>query len=506
MRPSRNVDKQPLSDGARGQRPANSEPALYRISQLFNSILDPDLLLERVMDEALSTMNAERGFIVLCDEKAEQLSVRVARRFEQSLEQGLSDISQTALRQVLAERTARVWLDAPKELPASRSVIVGQVRSIACAPLVCRSRLLGAIYVDSRTDRNVFHEDVRDFLQAFASIAALAIENARLVQQLSFEKQDLVRRLGREQFPEIIGRSPRMQEVFELMNRVVPTDSPVLIWGETGTGKELVARAIHYSGPRRSGPFVPVNCSAIPENLLESELFGHRKGAFTGAVADRKGVFEAASGGTIFLDEVGDLPKSLQPKLLRVLQDGEIRRVGETQPLHVDVRVISATNRDLSRLVAEGNFREDLYYRLNVIPIHLPPLRERPEDVPLLANHFLATGASRLGKQVKGIAPEALEKLVAYSWPGNIRQLENVLERALVLCGERVEPGDLMLPEPSPTGPPTASSSMAEIEKQVVLERLKRFGGNRTKTAASLGISRRTLLNKLAEWKQEQEK
>lgn len=491
-----------------GRAKPTAEGTLYRISQLFNSILDPDLLFERVMDEALVQMNAERGFIVLGD-NPDQLEMKVARQFQHSLKTGLSEISQTALRQVLTERKARVWLDAPRELAAAQSVIIGQVRSIACAPLICRGKLLGAIYVDSRTDRNVFSEDVLEFLTAFAGIAALALENARLVQQLEAEKSDLAVQLGQDRFPDIIGRSPAMQQVFNLMSRVIPASSPVLIQGETGTGKELVARAIHYNGPRREGPFVPVNCGAIPEALLESELFGHTRGAFTGAVTDKKGLFASADGGTIFLDEVSELPLSLQPKLLRVLQNGEVRRVGDTKPMRVDVRVISATNRNLDNLVKEGKFREDLYYRLNVIPIELPPLRERKEDIPLLAAHFLRLSAARVGKRITGISEPALEKLSQYSWPGNIRQLENVIERAVVLCsGDRLSAEDISLPVEEKPGrmQNVHTGTVAEIEKQVVLERLARFGGNRTKTAASLGISRRTLLNKLAEWKKEEER
>ena len=486
--------------------PADPQKALYRISQLFNSILDPDLLFEQVLDEALATMNAERGFIVLLEEKTDRLTVRVARQFERSLDKGLSDISQTALNEVLESRTARVWLDAPKELPSAQSVIIGQVRSIACAPLVCRGRALGAIYLDSRTDRNVFHEDILGFLVAFSDIAALAIENARLYRQLSNEASELRAALGQwQRFPEIIGRSPRMQEVFGLMERVIPTSSPVLVSGETGTGKELVARAVHYNGPRKDGPFVPVNCAAIPDNLLEAELFGYRRGAFTGAVTDKAGLFESADGGAIFLDEVGDLPVQLQPKLLRVLQSGETRRVGDTKSLRVDVRVISATNQDPLKLVREGRLREDLYYRLNVIPIILPPLRDRREDIPLLCNHFLKVSSERLGKRVSGIAEPALKRLSDYSWPGNIRQLENAIERAVVLAaGERIEGEDITLPSDEHALPEDAP--VAEIERRTVLERLERFGGNRTRTAASLGISRRTLLNKLAEWKRAEEK
>jgi Nif-specific regulatory protein len=480
--------------------------ALFRVSQLFNSILDPDALLGQVLDEALKTMNAERGMLLLTDEETGRLEVRAARHIDGPVDKELSGVSRTVLDEVVAKHEARVFVDAPGAFPGAQSIIIGQVRSVAVAPLISRERLVGAIYVDSRTDRNVFSDSALLFLRPFANIAALAIENARLCSGLAAETGRLRSALGEwQQFPEMVGRSPAMQAVYEMMARVIPTDAPVLISGETGTGKELVARAIHYSGPRKEAAFVAVNCGAIPENLLESELFGHRKGSFTGAVTDKQGLFEAANGGTIFLDEVSDLPKLLQPKLLRALQSGEVRRVGDVETLHVDVRVMSATNRNLGQLAQEGTFREDLYYRLNVIPIELPPLRQRRDDIPLLAGHFLATSAKRQGKAVTGIAKPALDKLVNSSWPGNIRQLENTIERAVVLCsGNRLTENDIMLPQSADSGTPTEGTA-AQIEKRAVLDRLKAFNGNRTRTAASLGISRRTLLNKLAEWKKEDE-
>jgi Nif-specific regulatory protein len=480
--------------------------ALYRVSQLFNSILDPELLLEQVMDEALKSVNAERGLLVLTDEKTGALEVMVARGIDRAIEKEMSEASQTALKEVLTRQEGKIYLDAQKAFPAAQSIIIGQVRSIACVPLVCKGHLVGAIYVDSRTDKNIFREDALRFLTAFAGIAALAIENARLYQTLASESSQL-RSAMREwqQFPEIIGRSPAMQTVYELMNRVIPSDAPVLILGETGTGKELVARAIHYSGPRRAQPFMALNCGGIPENLLESELFGYRKGAFTGAVTDKKGLLETANGGTVFLDEISDLPLALQPKLLRVLQSGEVRWVGDTTNFTVDVRIISATNQDLAGLVRAKKFREDLYYRLNVVPVELPPLRSRREDIPLLVSHFLKQTAERQSKPIAGIEPAALDRLLHHSWPGNIRELENVIERATVLStGSKITEQDIML-TPAESDDLQVEGSVAEIEKRVVLERLREFNGNRTRAALSLGISRRTLLNKLAEWKQEEE-
>ncbi len=490
----------------RGAEPSNTSfSALFRISQLFNAILDPDELFDRVMDEAVAALSAERGLLLLAEPDATHLAVRAARQLDGR--QDLSPASQSVLREVLESDQPRVYLDAPGSFPAAQSIIMPQVRSVACAPLSCKGRLVGAVYLDSRTSHHVFPDDALEFLRAFAGVAALAIENARLHRELVDEAEQL-RQAARQwsQFPEIIGSSPAMQEVYGLMNRVIPTDAAVLLLGETGTGKELVARAIHYNGPRQRQAFVCVNCGAIPEGLLESELFGTVKGAYTGAVADRRGLFETAHGGTVFLDEIADMPMSLQPKLLRVLQSGEARPVGGTRTTNIDARVISATNRDLDALVREGKFREDLYYRLNVFPFELPPLRRRLDDIPLLAHHFLAAAAKRLNKPVRGIEPQALALLAGYAWPGNVRQLENVIERATVLAaGAQLAAADIILPAAKPSGPGTIdpSSSMAAIEKRTVLERLRQFGGNRSRTAASLGISRRTLLNKLAEWKEE---
>ncbi len=268
-------------------------------------------------------------------------------------------------------------------------------------------------------------------LDRVASLIQKASEKAHLVRRLKkFENRES----SEEMFANLVGRSPKMREVYKLVESIAPSDSSVLILGESGTGKELVARALHTRGLRQGKPFVVVNCSALPETLLESELFGHVRGSFTGAIADKKGLFEEADGGSIFLDEIGEIPPSVQVKLLRILQDGEIRRVGGAETNHVDVRVISATNKDLYQMVRKGGFREDLFYRLNVMTLHLPPLREKKEDIPLLAHYFMQRHGEKSGKKVNRISLDALQSLQEYSWPGNVRELENVLERALVLA------------------------------------------------------------------------
>lgn len=326
-----------------------------------------------------------------------------------------------------------------------------------------------------------------------------ALEKRRLVE----ENVQLRRRL--EGLGEIVGRSPKMREVFELIQRAAPARSNILIVGESGTGKELVARAVHRLSPRASGPFVPVHTSAIPSELLESTLFGHVKGAFTGAVASRRGLFEAANDGTLFLDEVGTISPDTQAKLLRVIQEREFRRVGGVKPIQVDVRIIAATNADLRREEEEGRFREDLYYRLNVISIELPPLRERREDIPLLATHFLGIYAKENERDIGGFTPAAMDALMAYSWPGNVRELENAAERAVVLCTGRtigvdllphpVREGALEIP-PEPTVPPDGldfKQAVADYKRRVIRDALARTGGVQRRAARILRLSPKTL-------------
>ena len=329
-----------------------------------------------------------------------------------------------------------------------------------------------------------------------------ALERRRLL-----EENRALRREGRSRIREIVGRSPAMLEVYKLVARVAVSMSTVLVVGESGTGKELVARAISSHSSRASGPFVAVNCTALTESLLESELFGHTKGAFTGAEKNKRGLFEEAQGGTLFLDEIGDINPKMQAQLLRVLQEGEIRRVGGSEPIRVDVRVVAATNRDLEEEVQRGRFREDLYFRINVVTIRLPPLRERPEDIPLLVDHFLSKYAQREGRAEVGVADEAMELLRRYSWPGNVRELENVVERALALSKSGIIlPSDLpaeVRGDDSRTGllggPSLISDrpTLAELEQRYVNLILQQEGGNKKRAAEILGIDRRTLYRTL---------
>jgi two-component system response regulator PilR (NtrC family) len=341
----------------------------------------------------------------------------------------------------------------------------------------------------------------------------LTIANALERKRLQDENQALKRQLRQERvFANFIGQSRQMLEIFETIRKTADSLSTVLVTGESGTGKELVARAIHEESPRRNGPFVSVNCGAIPETLMESELFGHVKGAFTGAVASTVGLFSAASGGTLFLDEVTEVPPSVQVKLLRAIQEREIRRVGDTRDIKVDVRLIAASNRDVTKAVAEGALREDLFYRLNVIPIHLPPLRERREDVPVLVAHVVKTMAAELGRPVRGVTPEALAVLEAYRWPGNIRELENVIERALVLgSGDMLDVGALPpdlrrprdvqdIPVEIPDGGLDLQATLDQIEQRYIQMALARTGGVQTRAAELLRVSFRQLRYKLQKY------
>jgi two-component system response regulator FlrC len=300
--------------------------------------------------------------------------------------------------------------------------------------------------------------------------------------------------------PRILTESGNMERLLTLARRVARTDASVMIQGETGTGKELLARFIHDSSTRASGPFVAVNCCALPDTLVESELFGHERGAFTGAISRRAGRFEVASGGTLVLDEVSEIPLPVQAKLLRVLQEREIHRVGSSQPVSVDVRVIAISNRDLKREVQAGRFRQDLFYRLNVVALNVPPLRERPGDVPLLSRHFLQKYAVAYGSQAEAFSPDAMSRLLGYPWPGNIRELENVIQGAVILCLDREIGSESVMLEPD-LAPAAATPTVVDMEKDLILSTLKRLNGNRTHAAKALGVSVRTVRNRLREYK-----
>ncbi len=326
---------------------------------------------------------------------------------------------------------------------------------------------------------------------------ALREENRQLKAELN----------SRYQFGNIVGRSPAMREIFSTVERVAPTRATVLLCGESGVGKDMIARAIHQHSPRRDKPFVKLNCTAIPENLMESELFGYEKGAFTGATTTKPGKFEQADTGTVFLDEIGDVPPAVQVKLLRILQEREFERLGSNKTRHIDVRVVAATNVDLREALEQGTFREDLYYRLNVLPINVPPLRERKEDIPFLVEHFIKKLSKDLGSQVDSVAPEAIERLLEFHWPGNVRELENVIERSMVLAsGTRLQAADIRLETDHRTRPAASNGgflpeglSLEQYEQQLIREALRRANGNKSQAARLLGLTRNALRYRLSQ-------
>ncbi len=349
-----------------------------------------------------------------------------------------------------------------------------------------------------------------DYITKPVDAAELALIVARALdfERLQQENLSLKERLGEKfDFGNIIGTSRPMRELFETLALVAPSDATVLITGESGTGKELVAGAVHHNSARADGPFVKVNCAALHENLLESELFGHERGSFTGAAEQRKGRFELAHKGTLFLDEIGDMSLTTQAKILRVLQEGEFERLGGVKTIKVDVRLVAATHKDLEGMVEAGSFRQDLFFRLSVVPLHLPALRERPEDIPPLADHFLKKYSNKNRKDIRNFQPEAMDALLAYGWPGNIRELENAVERAVILCpGEQIGLCELptairqALTSNERPSVPRPGMTLKEMEKDLIRATLQKTDGNRTKAAEILGITRQTLQNKLREY------
>jgi transcriptional regulator with GAF, ATPase, and Fis domain len=359
-------------------------------------------------------------------------------------------------------------------------------------PLVRLDKAIGLIYQDTVNPVIRFCDEDLHLVTAVAGVAALAVESARQVEWLGRENRRL--RLEGNLDHDMVGESPRMREVYQLIERVAPTESTVLIRGESGTGKELAARAVHRNSPRRERPFVAINCAALTETLLESELFGHERGAFTGAIAQKRGQLEMANGGTIFLDEMGELSPALQAKLLRVLQERDFMRVGGTRSMALDIRVIAATNKDLQKATQEGTFRQDLYYRLNVVSLTMPPLREHKEDIPQLANYFAAKFAEKCNRRIQGISPDAQPVLLEYDWPGNIRELENAIERAVALgSSEMILLEDLpetLLETPSPFASrgSTYHEAVRQLKRQLILSAMEQSAGSFTEAAKLLGV------------------
>jgi transcriptional regulator with GAF, ATPase, and Fis domain len=511
-----------LADDDRPGQPAengSSEIAgvkkLFAFSEKLINRRSVDELLESMLDDVIELTHAQKGFLILVEgaevvsdgksppssQSDRKLVVRAARNVKkEAITDAGGAISDSIVRQVVSTGKPVIVSDALADTTFGRSesVIAMKLSSVMCAPLVSQGEVIGALYVGNDKVKHLFERTQMELLAIFASQASLILQNAMLLNALRADKEKLQGELKDKRFGEIIGSCPSMMEVFRKLQKVATTDISVLITGETGTGKELIAKEIHRRSQRADGPFVVINCGAIPENLIESELFGHVKGAFTGAVVSRPGKFQVADKGTLFLDEIGELPLNLQVKLLRALQERIVFRVGVSKPEKVDIRIVAATNRNLEEEIRAQNFREDLYYRLNVVNLWLPPLRERGDDVMIIARSLLTKYAEELDSHVKGFSPAALASIRKYAWPGNIRQLENRIKKALVLCDQTLlSPEDLDLGASQDVGIMPLEKAKEEFQRRYVLEALERNNGNRTQTARDLGVDPRTIFRYL---------
>jgi transcriptional regulator with GAF, ATPase, and Fis domain len=479
--------------------PANAKTVrdlnvLLDFSRTLNSVRDLAALQEKVLEAVLAIVPADQAAVLLIEEGTEGFSSIVGRDRRLGANRPIH-ASQTILARVLQENLAVLSNDVQTDAAYQEadSLMERRVRSILAVPLEVTGKALGVLYLDASSSGVRFDSDLLQLVTTLGNITSLAIENARHIERLGGENRRLKEELSIHH--SMVGESKAMQDVYGFVSRVAGRDSTLLITGESGTGKELVARAVHVNSGRSDKPFVAINCAAITETLLESELFGHEKGAFTGAVSQKKGKLEVAEGGTVFLDEIGELAVPMQAKLLRVLQEREFERVGGTRPIKLDVRLIAATNRDLKEASRTGAFRSDLYYRLNVVSLHMPALRERREDIPLLAAFFAAQYAEKVKRRVSGISPEARAWLMRYEWPGNVRELENAIERAVVLGSTEV-----ILPEDLPdsvledtvaiSGEPVSAlhEGIREAKKTLIERAIEQANGNYTDAARLLGV------------------
>ncbi len=471
---------------------ARNLSALLKISRAVHAIRDLEDLQGQLLDLIFEVVPASRGAILLAEGTGQEFNSLYARTRHPGQQQ-LVRVSRTIAREVMQEKVAILGVDVRGgKLREVESLAASEVRSLLCVPLTVFDRTIGCIYLDSTSSANRFHEDHLQLMAAIAAVSAVALDNARRLQWLEQENRRLTVEVSHDQ--SLVGDGARIKEIYQFIAKVARADSTVLIEGESGTGKELVARALHRNSDRASRPFVAINCAAIPEALLESDLFGHERGAFTGAAVQKKGRLEVADGGVVFLDELGELAPALQVKLLRVLQEREFERVGGTHPIKIDVRVIAATNRDLEEAVRSGQFRHDLYYRLAVVKLTMPPLRERKEDVPMLTRHFVQKYAKRCKVKAKPVSREAMAALLSYDWPGNVRELENAIERALVLgASDTLLLEDLpeSLVEQEPATDMTEGkyhSCVKEHKKQLILDAVVQARGNYVEAARILGL------------------
>ena len=471
--------------------------SLYKFTQILNSVEYQDSLIENVLDVIIEVINAERGLFAKFNKDKNSFNIISARHINREKINDLSEFSSGLIQKVISEKKPLLYHDVQGDPKLSQfeSVQLQNIKSVIGVPIIKDEEIWGVIIADSRLNRQEFTEENLTFLNYFSSLVSLALDRINTLEKLKDENILLANKLQvYEQIPEIIGNSKVMKELTKTIHKVARTEATVLILGESGTGKDLVAQAIHKLGGRNKEPYLAQFCGSIPDSLLESELFGYKKGAFTGANNDKKGLLEVANNGTFFLDEIADISTALQAKLLRVLENREIIRLGDTQVKKVDVRIITATNKDMNQLVKDGLFREDLFYRLNVFPVKLPPLRERREDIPLLVNHFVKKIAD---KEIK-IHSSAVKKLSSYYWPGNIRQLINVIQRSLILTDtDQITEEHIILEDESDVN--NFNGTLKDFELLLIKKRLKECDGSRTQAAKSLDVSVRWIQLKLKE-------
>jgi Nif-specific regulatory protein len=471
------------------ERMARDLGVVLRIAQRINRLRHTQELVREILDAVFEIIPADRGAVVLGRDAKDYSSVYGKHREHHSYP---VQVSRTVVEHVMREHLAVLTNDikTSETLKSAESLVAAQITSLMCVPLIVVDKLLGAIYLDTSDPIVRFDEAHLQLLAGIAGMAAVSLENARQIEWLEDENSRLRSTLAIEH--NMIGESAPAQEVYRFIQRVASAKAAVLICGESGTGKELAAHAIHTNSPRAAHPFVPINCAALPDTLLESELFGHEKGAFTGAVGRKQGKLEIAHNGTVFLDEIGEIPLAMQPRLLRFLQDHRVERLGGTRSIELDVRIIAATNRDLEVMIKAGTFREDLYHRLNVAKLTMPPLRERKEDIALLASYFTAKYAKECKRPVVGLTPEARTLLMSYNWPGNIRELENTIERAVVLgLSDTIGVEDLphrMLEGDGGTTAATYDEAVKDAKRHIILNALALSKGNYTEAAKVLGI------------------
>ena len=485
--------------------------SLLEVSQTLMKREDTAGVIEDLLDIAMETLKAERGFLVIQSEQEDEPILRSARNIEVNKLDDNRNISFSIIKEVIRQKKPILTKDASVDsrFQGQESIKIHGIRSVACVPLLKENQSLGALYVDSRGFQDIFNQETINYMTVVASFAALALDNALKLEKLEEQNRILSEDISRQKgFSGIIGTSTAISRVFDLLPRIAPSQLPVLILGESGTGKELIARALHNNSPRRDKPFLAVYCGNIPENLLESELFGHAKGAFTGATSAKKGMLELADGGTFLLDEIADIPLNLQTKLLRFLQESEIRPVGDNVIRRVNVRILAATNKNILEMVESGAFREDLFYRLNVLTLKVPSLRERIEDIPLLALYFLEKHCKLNEKPLLRIGKKTLKLLQMNDYPGNIRELENIIARAVVMCtGDKIDMDDIVF-DKNMNGLPAAKKSHSSLDMKTAMKEharkvLNLTNGNRSEAKRLLNISRTYLYTLIDEMKED---